>query len=133
MSDPDFFDLAARQQWDATPGHRTYSDVTGHLDPLTSGDKASIDQLAGNLRRAAQSSAPAEERCVLTELPKPACSHCRTGRRPAATVGGKWRLIKARFPGNCAVCGVGFEARQTIARLEDGGYAGPCCRDGAGQ
>lgn len=130
----DFFDLAAREQFDATPGNRRYSWITGGLEPLTSGDKAEIDKLAGKLRRAAQSSAPESERCTLTELPKDSCSHCRPqAPRPPVKVDGKYRLIEARYDGRCAVCDEPYMVGQTIARIEGGGWAGSCHLDWVGQ
>jgi hypothetical protein len=135
MSDDlDFYDLQARQQWDSTPGRRKFSTITGNMLRLEPGDVTEINRIAGELRQAALGKVADDDRCALSELPKDSCSHCRPRTpKPPVKVGGKYRLIEARYDGSCAVCDAPFQVGQTIARLEDGGYAGPCCRDEAGQ
>lgn len=131
MSDDlDIYDLLARERWDATPGNRKFSPITGHMLRLEPGDVTELKRLAGQLRQAALGKAADDDRCALSELPKDSCSHCRPrAPKPPVKVGGKYRLIEARFPGACAVCDKPFLVGDTIARLEDSGYAGPCCRD----
>jgi hypothetical protein len=70
----DVFYQLALEHWNAS-GKRHYSWITRQLEPLTAGDKVEIDRAAGELRRAAQSSAPEEERCERGGLPLSMC-HC---------------------------------------------------------
>lgn len=120
----DQFYERAEKQWRSLNQRRDA--VTGRIIPLTAADRVEIEQLAARLRAAEPT--PEVERCRLTELPKDQCSHCRPGgnRRPA-TIDGRSTIFTASYPGNCATCGEKYHPGDTVERVGDKQYAGPCC------
>ena len=123
MSDDEFYDEALAS-WNRR-GKRRPDPVNGGLLPLTAADKVEIQQHAERLRGAAGETGA--ERCELTTLLKTQCSHCKPGPARPVLVDGKPRLFTASFPGQCSGCDKPYAPGVTIERLEDGGFAGPCC------
>lgn len=115
----------ALRRWNGA--HRQRDPITGNHVPLTGADRIEIEQAAARLRANANPAPELDDLCGLTELPKKSCAHCKPGPRRPVLVDGKPRIFTASFPGRCAGCGHPYTPGATIERLEDGGYAGPCC------